>query len=189
MDPQCKCTSKPRLLLGGALFVACTAFAGDLRIGIIGCDTSHVTAFTETLNDTSAKGHVSGGRVVAAFKGGSKDIQASWSRVDQFSKILHEKYQVAFYENIEDLCQHVDAILLESVDGRPHLEQARPVLRTHKPLFIDKPIAGSLRDAAEIFKLAKNQGTPVFSSSALRFAAGTQAVRHGSLGKVTYAET
>ena len=75
------------------------------------------------------------------------------------------------------------------MDGRPHLEQAKPVLAARKPLFIDKPIAGSLRDAVEIFRLAKEQGTPVFSSSSLRFATNTQAVRNGSVGKVLFAET
>lgn len=184
-----KCNMALKNLFGAAVILAFSASAAELRIGIIGCDTSHVTAFTETLNDSSAKGHVPGGRVVGAFRGGSKDIQASWSRVDGFSKTLQDKYHVTFYDTIADLCQHVDVVLLESVDGRPHLEQAKPVLRAHKPLFIDKPMAGSLRDVAEIFKLAKQQGVPVFSSSALRFAASTQAVRRGSLGKVLYAET
>lgn len=171
------------------LVLASTTRAADLRIGIIGCDTSHVTAFTESLNDPSSATHVPGGKVIAAYKGGSKDIQASSSRVDQFAKTLKEKYEVIFYDTIDELCQHVDAVLLESVDGRPHLEQAKPVLSVHKPLFIDKPVAGSLRDAVAIFKLAKEQGTPVFSSSALRFAASTQSVHNGSLGKVLYSET
>lgn len=176
-------------VFAAGLILALNASAADLRIGIIGCDTSHVTAFTEALNDDSAKGHIAGARVVGAFKGGSPDVKASWSRVEQFSKTLQEKYHVTFYDTIEGLCQQVDAVLLESVDGRPHLAQAGPVLRAHKPLFIDKPMAGSLRDAAEIFKLAKEQGVPVFSSSSLRFAANSQTVRHGSLGKVAYAET
>lgn len=176
-------------VFAGGLILALNASGAELRIGIIGCDTSHVTAFTEALNDDSAKGHIAGARVVGAFKGGSPDVKASWSRVEQFSKTLQEKYRVTFYDSIEGLCQQVDAVLLESVDGRPHLAQARPVLLAHKPLFIDKPMAGSLRDAAEIFKLAKEQGVPVFSSSSLRFAANSQAVRHGSLGKVAYAET
>ncbi|HVV71145.1 MAG TPA: oxidoreductase, partial [Verrucomicrobiae bacterium] len=49
------------------------AGAAELRIGIIGCDTSHVVAFTETFNNPSSPGHVPGGKVVAAFKGGSPD--------------------------------------------------------------------------------------------------------------------
>ncbi len=47
-----------------------------LRLGIIGLDTSHVTAFTETINNPDAKGHVPGAKVVAAFKGGSPDIES-----------------------------------------------------------------------------------------------------------------
>jgi hypothetical protein len=175
--------------LGAILALPSGTPAADLRIGLIGCDTSHVTAFTETLNNPLAAGHIPGGKVVAAFKGGSKDIQASWSRVDQFAKTLQEKYQVTFYDTVAELCQNVDAVLLESVDGRPHLEQARPVLLSHRRLFIDKPMAGSLRDAVEIFRVAAEQGTPVFSSSALRFAAGTQSIHNGSLGRVVYAET
>ncbi len=163
--------------------------AEDLRIGIIGCDTSHVTAFTETLNNPAARGHAAGGKVVAAYKGGSKDIPSSWSRVDGYAKTLQEKYGVRFYDSIPELCQNVDAVLLESVDGRPHLEQVKPVLKAHKPVFIDKPMAGSLRDVLEIFRLAKEANVPVFSSSALRFATNTQAISRGLLGKVSYAET
>src|SRR5947208_1899220 len=116
--------------------------AAELRVGIIGCDTSHVIAFTETLNNPEGKGHVAGGRVVAAYKGGSKDIQSSWSRVEEYTKTLREKYGITIYDSIEELCKNVDAVLLESLDGRPHLEQVKPVLKAGKPVFIDKPMAG-----------------------------------------------
>ena len=65
----------------------------------------------------------------------------------------------------------MDAVLLESVDGRPHLEQVKPVLKAHKPVFIDKPLAATLEDAREIARLAKAAGVPWFSSSSLRFGA------------------
>ena len=170
--------------------MACVAArAADLRIGIIGCDTSHVQAFTEILNNPNAKGHVSGGKVVAAYKGGSPDIPSSIEHIEGYSKTLHDKYGVKLYDSIEEMCKDVDVVLLESVDGRPHLEQVKPVLKAGKPVFIDKPMAGSLRDAIEIFRLAKEAKVPMFSSSSLRFAKDTQAVRNGSIGKVTYAET
>ena len=176
-----------------ALFLSCAlmglAHAAELRIGIIGCDTSHAVAFTESINNPTAKGHVPGGKVVAAFKGGSQDIPSSWNRVEEYSKTLREKYGVKFYDSIEELCQNVDCVLLESVDGRPHLEQLKPVLKARKPVFIDKPVAGSLKDAIEIFRLLKKYKVPSFSSSSLRFAKDTQAVKNGSIGKVTYAET
>jgi len=172
-----------------ALIVFATAPGADLRVGIIGCDTSHVPEFTEILNDPQAKRHVAGAKVIAAFKGGSKDIESSWSRVEGYAKTLREKYGVRIYESIEELCLDVDAVLLESVDGRPHLEQAKPILKARKRLFIDKPMAGSLREVIEIFRLAKEAQVPVFSSSSLRFGKATQAAHNGALGKLIYAET
>jgi hypothetical protein len=193
------------MTIGVAFSASC---AEDLRIGIIGCDTSHVTAFTETLNNPATKGHVPGGKVVAAFKGGSRDVASSANRVEEYSRTLKEKYGVKFYDSIEEMCRHVDAILLESVDGRPHLEQAKAVFKTRRPgttdrgaealiasgtgpkaMFIDKPMAGSLKDVREIFRLAGQVGVPVFSSSSLRFSKDTQAVHQGSVGKAIYAET
>jgi hypothetical protein len=73
-------------------------------------------------------------------------------------------------------------VLLESVDGRPHLAQARPVIAAGKPLFIDKPMAASLADAMRIFRLAKEHNVPCFSASSLRFSPGFQAVRNGTAG-------
>lgn len=165
-----------RILVLAAL--ACSFGAGleaaELRIGIIGLDTSHVVAFTKSLNDASSPDHVPGGRVVAAFKGGSPDVPASATRVDKFTAELESTYGVRIVATIAELCDLVDAVLLESVDGRVHLEQAREVLRRRKPLFIDKPMAASFADAKAIARLAEESGTPWFSSSSLRFAPAYQ---------------
>lgn len=177
------------LLLAAGLAGGVAVRGADLRIGIIGCDTSHVEHFTELLNNPDAKGHVPGGKVVAAYKGGSPDIPSSIRHIEGYSKAIHDKYGVTIYDSIEEMCKNVDAVLLESVDGRPHLEQVKPVIAAHKPVYIDKPMAGSLKDAIEIFRLANEAKVPVFSSSSLRFGRDTQAVANGSIGKVSYAET
>ena len=143
--------------------------AADLRIGIIGLDTSHVSAFTKVLNDPANPDHVPGARVVAAFKGGSPDVESSRTRVDGFTKELQEKWQVEIVPDIPTLCRKVDAVLVESVDGRRHLEQARQVIAAGKPLFIDKPLASTLEDAREIARLAKAAGVKWFSTSSLRY--------------------
>jgi predicted dehydrogenase len=175
------------LLMLGILTAACRA--AEIRLGIIGLDTSHVTAFTELLNNPAAKGHVPGARVVAAFKGGSPDIPSSIERLDSYTSTLREKYGVKIDDTIEQVCSEVDAVLIESVDGRPHLAQARIVIAAKKPLYIDKPVGGTLRDALEIFRLAEEAGVPIFTASALRFGKTTQAVRQGSIGTVLSAET
>jgi hypothetical protein len=176
---------KPVSLFLGALSLGVlTATAADLKLGIIGLDTSHVAAFTQRLNDDKDKNHIPGARIVGAFKGGSPDIETSASRVEGFTKTLTEKYGVKLYGTIEELCQNVDAVLLESVDGRPHLEQARPVFKARKPVFIDKPLAGSLKDAIAIYKLAKETKVPCFSTSSLRYYPGLVELKGASFGEL-----
>jgi predicted dehydrogenase len=94
---------------------------------------------------------------------------------------LREKYGVKFYETIEEMCANVDAVLLESVDGRPHLEQVKPVIKARKPVYVDKPMAGSLKDVLVIFKLAGEAGVPIFSSSSLQVRDAT-CLHNGSIG-------
>jgi hypothetical protein len=163
-----QCTM-PEVKLIAFLFLCLPIIAAPLRLGIIGTDTSHVTAFTQILNDESSPDHVPGGQVVAAYKGGSPDIESSATRVDQYTDELRTKWKVRFFGSIAEMCRNVDAVLLESVDGRTHLEQARAVIAAHKPLFIDKPLASTLADAREIDRLAHAAGVPWFSASSLRF--------------------
>ncbi len=158
-------------LLAVLLLASVSAFSADLRLGIIGTDTSHAVAFTKVLNDPANKDHIPGARVVAAYKGGSQDIPESRNRVDKFAEELQTTWKVEFTPDIETLCKKVDAVLLESNDGRVHLAQAKIVIAAHKPLFIDKPLASTLEDAREIAHLAKAAGVPWFSASGLRFGA------------------
>ncbi|MBT6768790.1 MAG: Gfo/Idh/MocA family oxidoreductase [Opitutales bacterium] len=151
---------------------------------MIGLDTSHVTAFTGRFNDPENENHVPGARVVAAFKGGSPDIPSSADRIDGVTRTLQEKYGVKLYDSIEEMCRNVDAVLLESVDGRPHLEQAIPVFKAGLPVFIDKPFAGTLKDAITIYNMAKQSGVPCWSSSSLRFYPGVVDVATAKKGEL-----
>jgi hypothetical protein len=151
--------------------------AKPLRAGMIGLDTSHVVAFTKVLNDPNAKGDLAGVRVVAAFPGGSPDLPASRDRVDGYTRQLRDEFGIEIVDSIDALLPKVDVILLESVDGRPHLAQVEPVFRAKKPVFIDKPLAGTLADAIKIYDLAEKHGVPCFSSSSLRFSPNVAAQR------------
>ncbi len=155
--------------------------AKRLRAGMIGLDTSHVVAFVDLLDNPKAKGELTEMTVVAAYPGGSPDLPVSWDRVPGYTETLRKK-GVEIVDSIPELLQRVDVILLESVDGRPHQAQARPVIAAGKPLFIDKPMAASLADAIQIFRLAKAKNVPCFSASSLRFASGAQAARNGTAG-------
>jgi hypothetical protein len=140
------------------------------KVGIIGTDTSHVIAFTKILNDPSSPDHVDGAKVVAAFKGGSADVESSHTRVDKYADELKTKYGLEIVDSIAALCGKVDAILLESVDGRKHLPQFKEAVKCKKPVFIDKPLASTLEDARAIVKLSKENNVPFFSTSSLRYS-------------------
>ncbi len=159
------------------------ADAPPIRIGIIGLDTSHAVAFTESFNREDAPEALRGLRVVAAYPRGSVDIESSVSRVPQYTQTV-TGLGVSIVDSIDQLVAQVDAVLLESNDGRPHLEQALPVFRARKPVFIDKPVAGSLTDVVAIYLAAEHYGAPVFSSSSLRYLAGAQRARQGAVGQV-----
>jgi predicted dehydrogenase len=155
----------------------------ERRAGIIGLDTSHAIAFTKLLNDSSAKDHVTGCRIVAAYPKGSPDIESSTSRVAGYTDEV-KKSDVEIVDSIDALIEKVDVVFLETNDGRPHLEQVLPVLRARKPVFIDKPIAGSLADTVAIFDAAAYFKVPVFSSSSLRYSEGAQSLRTGKIGEI-----
>jgi len=162
--------------------------ASEIKVGIIGLDTSHAIAFTKTMNDPIAEGALAKCRVVAAYPKGSPDIESSVSRVPKYTEQMQEM-GIEIVESIPALLERVDAILLETNDGRPHLRQVLPVLKAGKRVFIDKPIAGSLADAVLIFEASEKYGVPLFSSSSLRYGPGSQAVRAGEIGRVSHCQT
>ncbi|WP_343305822.1 Gfo/Idh/MocA family oxidoreductase [Chitinophaga niabensis] len=171
------------------------AFAGSAkgeagkRIGIIGLDTSHSIAFTNLLNNPEAGDKLKGYKVAAAYPYGSKDIESSASRIPDYINQVKAK-GVQITGSIAELLGMVDVVLLETNDGRLHYEQAMEVIKAGKKLFIDKPIANSMKDAIAIFKAAKEKNVPVFSSSSLRFTAGMEEVKSGKkIGKIIGADT
>lgn len=157
--------------------------AKTIRVGVIGLDTSHAPAFAKMLNDPKASDDVAGCKVVAAYPHGSADIETSVSRIPKYTKEF-TALGIEISGSIESLLKKVDCVLLETNDGRPHLAQAKQVIDAGKTLFIDKPIAGSLKDTIAIFEYAKEKGVPVFSSSSLRYMTLAQEVRGGKFGKV-----
>jgi hypothetical protein len=116
-----------RILL--SLLVASTAFAQNdlkpLRAGIIGLDTSHVPAFTKLFNKGETTGELAGIKVTTGYTGGT-DMPASRDRKEKFTQQLRDM-GVEIVPTIPELLAKVDVVLLESVDGRIHLQEAREI--------------------------------------------------------------
>jgi hypothetical protein len=136
---------------------------------MIGLDTSHVPSFTKLLNDSSQEYHVPGGRVTAAYPGGSKDFDLSWGRVTGYTKELRDNFGVEILDSPAAVAEAVDMVFITSVDGRVHLQQFRETVPFKRPTFIDKPLALNTQEAEDIFRIAEKAGIVVTSSSALRF--------------------
>ncbi len=175
-------------LSGKTLSFANNQDKAKLRVGIIGLDTSHATAFTRALNDPAAGPEFGGYKVTAAYPQGSNDIKSSTDRIPGYTEDV-KKLGVEIVDSIQDLLKKTDVILLETNDGRLHLEQALQVIKAGKRMFIDKPIAASLSDAIAIFNAARKYNVPVFSSSSLRYIAGADEIAKGAIGKVLGADT
>jgi predicted dehydrogenase len=163
------------------------------RIGMIGLDTSHVVAFTNTINQGNEKGdpNFAGYKVVAAYPTkGSADMSASIDRLAGFTEKL-ASMGVEIVNSIDELLQKTDVILLESVDGRRHLDEVLPVFKSGKRVFIDKPIAHSLAGAVAIFEASKKYNVPTFSCSTTRFTPALLEIVEGkeTVGKVLSANT
>lgn len=158
------------------------------RIGIIGLDTSHSIAFAKALNGSNPLPAYNGFTITAAYPRGSADIESSVKRMAGYTGEI-KKLGIEIVVSIEDLLNKCDFVLLETNDGRPHLQQALQVIGAGKTLFIDKPVAGSLVDVIAIYEAAKKNQVPVFSSSSLRYMETVQEVLRGKIGKVLGADT
>lgn len=176
-------------ILAFLLSLGFASFAADLRVGMIGLDTSHAVEFTRRMNDPKDKDFISGAKVVAAVKGGSPDLPASWNRMPGYASTVQEKYGVKIVDDIDQLLKEVDAVMIESVDGRPHLAEAEPVIKAGKPLFIDKPVAASFVDVLKIYRLATQHNVPIFSGSSLRYYPNLQAIKATDVGELRGADS
>ncbi len=163
----------------GILLAACGAARAEepeLRVGILGLD-AHGLPFTQLLNAADKPAELAGVRVVAAWPGGSPDIEISR---DLLAKSVEpvRALGVEIVDTIDDVLAKCDVVMILGIDGRPHLEQARQVIAAGKPFFIDKPVAASLADTVLVYRLAEEAQVPCFSSSSLRYSPGIWGMRN-----------
>jgi hypothetical protein len=157
------------------------------RIGIIGLDTSHSIVFASMFNGAEAKPEFGNFIVTTAYPWGSKTIESGYSRVPGFIDQA-KKLGIKVVGSIDELLKEVDYVLLETQDGRLHLEQAIAVFKAGKPMFIDKPFAVNLTDVCLIFDLASRFNVPVYTTSTMRYIDPVLEITGGSKRRVLGAD-
>lgn len=142
-------------------------------MGIIGLDSSHVSAFSNLLNDPQNPFHLEGAKVLWAYPGvPSMDFDFSYNRLEGYTKELRDQLGVEMLESEEAVAQKADAIFLEQVDSRKRVEQFSKIAPYGKPVFVDKAFALSVQDASQMIALAEQYQVPLMSCSALRYCQG-----------------
>ena len=94
-----------------AMSLCLSAFSQDvIRLGLIGLDTSHSTAFSKLINGTGEEWSA-GFRVVAAYPYGSQTIKSSYERIPKYIDEV-QKYGVEVVNSIEELLDKFDCVIL-----------------------------------------------------------------------------
>jgi len=127
-----------------------------IRIGVVNIDISHPRTFATLLHQENRA------RYVAIYNDGFRTDE----EVAAFMKEFALEKRCA---TLEELADAVDIAFIQSCNWDRHLELAKPIIARGKPVFLDKPIVGNLRDCFELEDLAKH-GARIFGSSSLRYA-------------------
>jgi predicted dehydrogenase len=155
-----------------------------VRVGVLGLDNYQAVAYTQLFNSPKATGDLAGLKVVAAYPVGSDKLEESKQSLEKW-KVQIGKYGVEMVDSVDELLKRCDVVMVMSLDGRDHLKQIEPVLKAKKPVYIGRPLAGSLADAQAILKLAEETKTPCWSSSQHRYSPGFSGMKdHPEVGKV-----
>ncbi len=149
-------------------YVQADQLTNELRIGIVGLSV-HSAAFSKLLNDPEKKGDLQGCRVTALYHPpGNPDVDFTREQLAGFEKDILAM-GVRIVPSMDEMLASSDVVMIETNDGRPHLNEALPAFKAGKPVFIDKPIAQNLAEVLRIYQLSEEMNVPVFSSSALRY--------------------
>ncbi len=140
-----------------------------INVALIGLDTSHSIQFAKLMNDPECPRElrVSGMRTVSCLR--FETPFQDQAGLDERQKQL-EGWGVRVTEDFDEAVADCDAIMLEINDPAYHLESFARAAPLGKPVFLDKPLAGSLADGRAILELAGTHGTRVWSGSSLPFA-------------------
>jgi len=136
-----------------------------IRIGLVDLDTSHPQAFTKILRT------IPGIEVTALWDG--HDV---WPEgYDRQFAAEHGIPRVCL--SLEEMPDLVDAAMIHGTNWDAHIDRALVFMKAKKPVLIDKPVVGSVRDCNRLLGLQAKYGTLVYGGSSLRYARDVTALR------------
>ena len=138
----------------------------ELKVAIIGLDTSHSVELPRLMNSPECKPElkINGLKVVACNR-----FMTRFTNKDVLDKRQEqlEQWGIKVTENFDEAVADCDAIQMEINDPSLHLEYFERLAPLGKPVFLDKPLAESVEDGRKIIELARKYGTRVWSGSSI----------------------
>ena len=153
-----------------------------IRIGFVDwyLDEWHANHYPEWIRDPARNPVINGSRRF--------EVTHAWAAMDKPDGLTTdawcETFGVQRVSTVEALVEACDAIVVLAPDhAHKHVELADKPLRSGKPVYVDKTFATGRSEALQLFSLARAHGTPLYSTSALRYAQELQAFREAGLSQ------
>lgn len=127
-----------------------------IRVGVVNIDTSHPNAFAQKMIDDGRA------RYVAIYNDGFRGDDEVNGFMEKFGLEKHCK-------TVEELAEMVDIGFIQGCNWDTHLNYVDPFIKLGKPVFIDKPIVGSMPDLKKLKELT-DAGAVILGSSSARYA-------------------
>lgn len=116
-------------------------------------------------------------------------VSCVWTQDLEISKSIAKTTQIDHIANtLEEMATMVDAVILARDDAENHVAMAKPFINAGIPIFIDKPIATTIKDL-DYFSSECANGKLIMSCSSMRYANEGRIVKQelASLGKLELA--
>lgn len=141
----------------------------EIRVAVIGMDTSHAVELPKLMQDPEAPFKISGLRVTRAMR-----FETPFQNKEGLD--AREAYLrtigVEVTEDFDYAVGDCDAIMLEVNDPTLHLEYFEKAAVLGKPIFLDKPFADTVENTRKIIEIGKKYNVRYFTASSLRFTIG-----------------
>lgn len=145
-----------------------------LKAAILGCENSHADSFLQYLLEKKAVKDV--------------EILGIYSDEEEAVRKLQDRFGVRAMKNYDDLVGELDGLIITARHGDNHYKYARPYIGDRIPMFIDKPVTISEKDAKDFRRELEANQIPISGGSMCKYNDWVQelkqAVEKGSYGRI-----
>lgn len=133
-----------------------------MKVAILGTENSHAWLFSSKLLNKNGEKFFPELDLIGVYGDeNTPDGKLGNEKVAEGSACPH------FAKHYNDYVDEADAVMITARDGANHLKYAREYLKKGIPVWLDKPVVGSVRDAMELAELTQRYGSPVCGGSSL----------------------